>query len=219
MVESTEPTVLKTGTTTIGLTTTEGVVLAADRRASLGRSVASKRVRKVEQVHPRAAVTMAGNVGGAQAFNRQLRAEASLYESRRGEELSIDALAQVASQLLRGIPAAPLLGGVDATGPHVFSLDGGGGVIEDPYSASGSGTPYATGVLEQHYRDDLALEEGVAVARRAVASALERDTASGNGITVARITDEGVDISSYGDIAAVPVDDTVGDADDVAEVR
>src|SRR6056297_2691388 len=59
---------LKTGTTTVGLTTADGVVLATDMRASLGgRFVSNRDVQKVEQVHPRAALTMAGSVGGAQS--------------------------------------------------------------------------------------------------------------------------------------------------------
>ncbi|WP_254546308.1 proteasome subunit beta [Halomarina pelagica] len=217
--------VLKTGTTTVGLRTAEGVVLAADRRASLGgRFVSNKRAMKIEQVHPRAAVTMAGTVGGAQAFIRQLRAEASLYEARRGRPMDLDALAQTAGQLLRGTPASPVLGGVDVstasagrTGsdgraggdadangePRVFSIDGAGGVLEDAYTASGSGTTLATGALERGYREDLTLEEGVRVAVEAVASALERDTASGNGVTVARITADGVTIDTHDDVTEV----------------
>jgi len=195
----TEGPVVKTGTTTVGLVAGDGVVLAADRRASLGgRFVSNKNSVKIEQVHPTAAVTLSGSVGGGQAFIRQLRAEASLYENRRGEQMSVEALAQLAGQLIRGQQAMPVLGGVDDE-PHVFAVDGAGGVLEDAYTASGSGTQVATGTLERRYRDDLTLEEGEQVAAEAVASATERDTASGNGITVARITEDGVTIDSYDD--------------------
>jgi len=58
-----------TGTTTVGLVAADGVVLATDRRASLGgRFVSNKDVVKVEQVHPTAALTIAGSVGAAQAY-------------------------------------------------------------------------------------------------------------------------------------------------------
>ncbi|WP_254536848.1 proteasome subunit beta [Halomarina litorea] len=196
-----EDTVVKTGTTTVGLTTADGVVLAADRRASLGgRFVSNKNAVKIEQVHPRAAVTMSGSVGGAQDFIRQLRVEADLYETRRGREMSMDALARLAGNLLRGKPASPLLGGVERDGtPRVFSVDGAGGVLEDAYGATGSGMTVATGALERLYREDLSLAEGVEVAAEAVAAASERDTASGNGITVARLTADSVDIESYDD--------------------
>ena len=197
----TEDTVVKTGTTTVGLTTADGVVLAADRRASLGgRFVSNKDAVKIEQVHPRAAVTMSGSVGGAQEFIRQLRVEADLYETRRGREMSIDALARLAGTLLRGKPASPLLGGVERDGtPRIISVDGAGGVLEDAYGATGSGMTVATGALERLYREDLSLSEGVDVAAEAVAAASERDTASGNGITVARLTADSVDIDSYDD--------------------
>ncbi len=199
----TEGAVVKTGTTTVGLVASDGVVLAADRRASLGgRFVSNKNSVKIEQVHPTAAVTLSGSVGGGQAFIRQLRAEANLYENRRGEPMSVEALAQLAGQLIRGQQAMPVLGGVDDA-PRVFAVDGAGGVLEDTYTASGSGTQVATGTLERRYRDDLTLEEGVTVAAEAVASATERDTASGNGITVARITEDGVTIDSYDDIDEV----------------
>lgn len=194
-------TVVKTGTTTVALTATDGVVLAADRRASLGgRFVSNKNAVKIEQVHPRAAVTISGSVGAGQAFVRQLRANADLYESRRSKEMSVEALANVAGDLVRGQPMMPLLGGVETDGtPRVFSVDGGGGVMEDAYTASGSGMTLATGALERLYREDLSLEEAVTVAAEAVDSAAERDTASGNGLTIVRITGEGVERSSYDD--------------------
>lgn len=190
-----------TGTTSIGVTTAETVVIATDRRASLGgRVVSNKNVTKVEQVHDRAALTMVGSVGGAQSFIRSIRAEANLYEARRGKSMSIDALATLASNFLRGGPffmINPILGGVDDTGPHVYSIDPMGGLSEDDYVVTGSGMQFALGVLEQEYEDDLSHEEGIEIAARAVESASERDTASGNGITIAEVTEEGVEVHTH----------------------
>jgi proteasome beta subunit len=204
-MEAQDMTVQSTGTTTVGLVTTDGVVLAADQRSSLGgRFVSNKNATKIEQIHPTAAVTMSGSVGGAQAFIRRLRASVNLYEARRDEQMSMDALAQMAGNILRGTAAAmPVLGGVDEDGSRVFEIDGAGGVLEDVYTASGSGTSLATGALERLYHEDLTLEEGVSVASEAVDSAMERDTASGNGITVARISAEDVTIESYNDLTEV----------------
>jgi proteasome beta subunit len=197
--------VLKTGTTTVALAATDGVVLAADRRASLGgRFVANKNAIKIEPVHDRAAVTISGSVGGGQSFVRQLRVQADLYETRRGTEMSIDALAQTAANVIRGMQAQPLLGGVEADGtPRVFSIDGAGGVLEDDYVASGSGMTMATGALERLYDPEMSVEEAVSVAAEAVDAASERDTASGNGITVARITADGVQQDSYDETTEV----------------
>jgi proteasome beta subunit len=197
----------KTGTTTVGLTTDEGVVMATDMRASLGgRFISNKDVQKVEQIHPTAAITMAGSVGGAQSFIRSLRAESNLYETRRGGDISISALATLAGNFLRGGPfflVSPILGGVDEEGEHVYSLDPAGGVMRDDYTCTGSGMQMAYGVLESQYEEDLSNEEAMTVAARAVKSAVDRDTASGDGVFLAEITQEGVDINGHKDFDEV----------------
>jgi proteasome beta subunit len=191
----------KTGTTTVGLTTGEGVVMATDMRASLGgRFISNKDVQKVEQIHPTAAITMAGSVGGAQSFIRSLRAESNLYETRRGDDISISALATLAGNFLRGGPfflVSPILGGVDGEGEHVYSLDPAGGVMRDDYTCTGSGMQMAYGILESEYEEELSNEEAKAVAARAVKSAVDRDTASGDGVFLAEITEAGVDINGH----------------------
>lgn len=193
----------KTGTTTVGLATADGVVLATDMRASLaGRFISNKDIQKVEQIHPQAAITMAGSVGGAQSFIRAIRVESNLYETRRGKDMTINALATLAGNFLRGgffFFVSPILGGVDTEGNHVYSLDIAGGVMRDDYTVTGSGMQLAYGVLEQDYHDELTNDEGTQVAARAVKSAIERDTGSGDGIYLAEITDDGVDIHGHKD--------------------
>ncbi|MFC4988400.1 MULTISPECIES: archaeal proteasome endopeptidase complex subunit beta [Saliphagus] len=193
----------KTGTTTIGLTTEEGVVIATDMRASLGgRFVSNKNVQKVEQIHPTAALTLVGSVGGAQSFIKSLRAEVNLYEARNGENLSIEALATLAGNFARGGPffaIHPILGGVDEEGSHVFSIDPAGGVMEDDYTVTGSGMQLAYGLLEQEYEEGLSNEEAMEIAARGIKSAVERDTGSGNGVFLCEITEDGVDIHGHSD--------------------
>ena len=215
-------TINHTGTTTVGLTTAEGVVIATDMRASLGGAfVSSKTVQKVEQIHPTAALTLVGSVGGAQSFIRTLRAEVDLHEARRGREMSVSALATLAGNFARGGPFVainPILGGVDpdrttcdnssAHGStddahHVFTIDPAGGVMEDTYAATGSGLQLAYGVLEREYRDDLSNDEATGIAARAVRSAVERDTGSGNGVYLAEVTGDGVDIHGHRDFSEV----------------
>jgi proteasome beta subunit len=194
----------KTGTTIVGLTAGDGVVMASDMRASLGGQIVSnKNVQKVEEIQPNAALSISGSVGGAQSFVRSLRAEANLYEARRGEYMSINALSTLASNMLRGGPffiVVPILAGVDDDGPAVYGLDPSGASMSDDYTAQGSGMPYAYGVLEAEYRDDLSMDEATAVAAQAIKSASERDTASGNGIHVTKITRSEVEITGYKDI-------------------
>ncbi|ELZ09619.1 archaeal proteasome endopeptidase complex subunit beta [Natrinema thermotolerans] len=202
-----DETVNKTGTTTIGITTDEGVVIATDMRASLGgRFVSNKNVQKVEQIHPTGALTLVGSVGGAQSFISTLRAEVNLYESRRDEPMPIEALATLAGNFARGGPFRainPILGGVDSEGSHVYSIDPAGGVMADDYTVTGSGMQLAYGLLEQEYEDDLSLADAKSVAARAIKSAVERDTGSGNGVFLAEVTGEGVDIQGHEEFDAV----------------
>jgi proteasome beta subunit len=162
--------------------------------------VSSKDVQKVEQIHPTGALTIAGSVSAAQSLIRSLRSETSLYETRRGKDMSMEALSTLTSNFLRSgafFIVSPLLGGVDEDGAHVYSLDPLGGMMEEDYAVSGSGSQYALGVLEQEYEADLSVDEARSVAAHAIQSAVERDLASGNGINVAVVTDEGVDITKH----------------------
>lgn len=206
-VDSDESKVTKTGTTTIGITVdandTEGVIIATDRRASLGgRFVSSKNVVKVEQIHPTGALTLVGNVGGAQSFIKQLRAETSLYEARRREDMTMQALATLASNFARSgsfHAIRPILGGVDNEGAHVFTIDPAGGVMEQDYTVTGSGMQSAYGSLDPVVDDITTMDDARQAAATAVEAAAERDTASGNGLALATITTDGVDISTYDD--------------------
>ena len=194
---------MKTGTTTVGLKTDEGIVLATDMRASLGHMVSSKDVQKVEQIHPTGALTIAGSVSAAQNLIQTLKAETNLYEARRGKNMSMRALSTLTGNLLRSgafFVVQPILGGVDEEGSHVFSIDPAGGMTEEDYTVTGSGSQYALGVLEQEYDEDLSIDEARTVAARAIKSAVERDLASGNGINVAVVTSDGVEITRHKDI-------------------
>jgi len=198
-----DETVNKTGTTTIGISTDDGVIVATDRRASLGgRFVSNKSVQKVEQIHPTGVLTLVGSVGGAQSFIRTLRSEADLYEARKGEPMSIHALATLAGNFARGGPffaINPILGGVDEEGSHVYSIDPAGGVMEDEYTVTGSGMQLAYGTIEGEYDPEMSLDEARELAIRAIAAATERDTGSGNGVYVSTVTDEGVEIEGFED--------------------
>ncbi len=193
--------VKKTGTTTIGIATEDAAVIATDMRASLGgRFVSNKNVQKVEQIHTTAALTLVGSVGGAQSFIRTLRAEANLYETRRDEQISMTALSTLAGNFARGGPffaINPILGGIDDEGSHVYSIDPAGGVMEDDYTVTGSGLTVAYGTLEDRYEPDMSLEAAQRAAVASVEAAAERDTGSGNGVYLATVTDEGVDIDDY----------------------
>ena len=112
------------------------------------------------------------------------------------------ALATLAGNFARGGPffaINPILGGVDEEGHHVYSIDPAGGVVKDDYTVTGSGMQVAYGLLEQEYEPGLSNEEAKTVAARAIRNAAERDTGSGNGVYLAEITGDGVDIQGHED--------------------
>ena len=180
------------GTTTIGITAGDSVVLATEQRASMGNLVASKTAKKIYQVTDDAAMTISGGVGDGQNLAKTLKVEANLYEMRRGKPITMTGLASMAGNVMRSyfFYVVPLLGGVDEEGAHVFSLDPAGGVMEEEFASTGSGSTMAYGVLEDGYNDELTLDEAKTLAVRALESAMERDTASGNGIILSEITPE-----------------------------
>lgn len=204
--EAADATGLDTGTTVVGVVADGGarasdddqpaIVLATDRRASLGRMVASKSVRKVEQVAEGAAMAYSGSVSGADALATSLRSQISLYETRRGTRMSTTALGNLVANALRETQfgVQPVVAAVDDSVAKLFSYDGAGGRTEAEYAAVGSGTPYAYGHLEDAFESGLDVDDATALAERAVAVATERDTASGNGICRAVVTEAGVSI-------------------------
>ena len=182
------------GTTTVGLICKDGVVLATERRATMGNYIASKSAKKIFRIADRVAMTTAGAVGDAQFLARLISIEAKLYEIRKEEEPTIRAIATLLSNILNSVRFFPyfvqlLVGGVDKRGPSIYSIDLIGGAIEEKdIVATGSGSPTAYGVLEDRYSPDMTTDEGVELAVRAIYSAMRRDSASGDGIDVVKIT-------------------------------
>ena len=182
----------------------DAVVLASDRRASLGRMVSSKDAEKVHPIGRSAALAFTGSVSGAQALVADLDAERRLYELRRGRAMSTTALAGYASTVMRRqqYGVQHLLGGVDDEGARLLTFDAGGSVLAQPFAADGSGGPFAYGTLEAGYEDGIGVADAETLAARAVAAASERDTASGNGLQLVTVTADGVDARVYDDPAA-----------------
>ncbi|NYB27551.1 MAG: archaeal proteasome endopeptidase complex subunit beta [Methanobacteriaceae archaeon] len=182
------------GTTTLGLTCKDGVVFATERRATMGNLIAHKVADKIFRIDDHIGATIAGSVSHAQTLMKFITAESALYRLRNGEEIGVESLATLTSNILRSGPlyVQTLLGGVDTKGPSLFSLDPAGGVIKDMMISTGSGSMVTYGVLEDRYSEDIYVEEGVDLAIRGIRAAMERDAFSGNGIRVATITkDEG----------------------------
>jgi len=186
---------LKKGTTTVGLICEDSVILASEKRATMGSFIASKAAKKIYQVDDRMGLTTAGIVGDAQTLVRLISVEARLYKIRRQEPMTVKAMTTLLSNVLSGQRFFPylvqlLVGGIDRNGAHIFSIDPfGGNTDEREIAATGSGSPIAYGVLEDRYSKDISVEEGVALAIQALHSAMKRDSASGEEMEVVRITE------------------------------
>ncbi len=189
----------KHGTTTIGMITKEGAVIAADKRATMGYLIAHKSVDKVLPITDSILMTTAGMVGDAQMLAKYLKAELELYEIRKDKKITIKAASTLLSNILYGnrftVPfyVQLILAGKDDSGYHIFSLSPDGSNLKDDYVSTGSGSVMAYGVLEDKYKKDMSLEEGISLAARALKSAMARDVASGNGIDIFTITEKGIE--------------------------
>ena len=187
----------KTGTTTVGLICKDGVLLAAESKASAGYIVVNKEVQKVFQVDDRIGVTIAGMVSDGQQLINLLKAEINLHKLESGEEMKVEAVANLLANIMYARRWYPyftqvIVGGVDSEGYHLFSFDPSGSCIKEKYVSTGSGSPFVYGILEKDFRENMSLEEGKKLIKEAIKSASERDMASGGEkIWIAEITKEG----------------------------
>jgi len=191
---------IKSGTTTTGLICQDGVVLAAERKATMGYMVASKKDLKVIKIAPHIGMTQAGMVGDLQALGRYLKAETKLYELKNKKRISVKAAAALMANILYSgrwsffpYMIQLILAGHDEEGSHLFVLHPDGSKLEEKkFFSTGSGSPFAFGVLETNYKKGLSIEEGKKVAVKAIRAAVERDIASGGeGMDVAVIDKDG----------------------------
>ena len=192
MMMENQPNVLKTGTSTIGITFDGGVVVGADHRATMGHFIANKSVQKLFQISNSIALTTAGLVGHAQSLSRTLAAELKLYELKEGNAMTVKGAATLTANILVGRPhyVQLLIVGVDSSGSSVYSIDSAGGSIPDVYCATGSGSPYMYGVLEDQFKEGMDEKSALKVAAKSLLASAQRDAASGNGMDLAVITAE-----------------------------
>ncbi|USS40324.1 archaeal proteasome endopeptidase complex subunit beta [Thermococcus aggregans] len=187
----------KTGTTTVGIKLKDGVVLAADTQASLDHMVETLNIKKILPITDRIAITTAGSVGDLQALARMLEAEARYYQFTWGRPMTAKAMANLLSNILNESKWFPYMVQIIIGGyveePTLASLDPLGGLIFDNYTATGSGSPFAIAILEDGYKEDMAIEEAKELAIRAVRTAGKRDVYTGERkIQVVTITKDGM---------------------------
>lgn len=194
---------LKTGTTTIGFHYKDGVILAADRRATAGHMIVDKRIKKAVLVNDRMALTTAGSVSELQFLLKLFRAEVKLKEVHTNREMLIkeagNLLAQMVYTSIRRPTMMPsivhfLFAGKDNNGFHLYDIYPDGSLTEiDTFVASGSGSVFALGALETLWKENMSESEAKDLAMKAINTALQRDSASGDGIVIVRINKDGAE--------------------------
>jgi proteasome beta subunit len=186
------------GAATVGITFENGVVIGAEKRVLWGYTVVSKTGKKVFPITDKIIVGSAGVSGDYQMLSSFLVAESNLFELENRRSITVNAAAQLLSNILFSRKYMPyltqtLIGGVDPDGSHLYSLDLAGSLIEETYAAVGTATSLVLGVLEANYRKDLTKEEAVQLAIKAIRSATRRDAMSGDGIDLLVVTPEGIE--------------------------
>jgi proteasome beta subunit len=189
------------GATTIGVVFDDGVILASEKRVSYGYMIMSRVAKKVFKLTDTIGAACAGLVSDMQVLIREVEAYANLFQLDTSRPLAVKSAAKLMSNLLFNRRMFPLItqtivGGIDDEGASLYVLDVLGSVIPDKYTAVGSGSEIAFGVLEQGFKENLTQKEAKDLVTRAIKSAVSRDVMSGDGVDFLIITKEGINEES-----------------------
>lgn len=182
------------GATTIGLTFKNGVILASERRVSYGHFVMSKTGKKVFRITDKVGAACAGLIGDMQNLVREAAAYTNLYTLEVGRGATVRTTAKIMGSLLMHRRLFPYLTQTIVAGVEndehskLFVLDPLGSVIEDQYTAIGTGAEIAIGVLEAEYNEELDEKKALSIIKKAMKSATARDAGSGDDIDILIIT-------------------------------
>jgi proteasome beta subunit len=197
------------GTTVLGLRYADGIVMAGDRRATAGYTIADARMKKVFAADDFSAIAIAGAAGQAVETVRLFQLELEHYEKLTGDRLSLEGKANRLAQMIRanfplavqGLVVVPLFGGYDEgrNEGRLFYYDATGGRWEEEdYQATGSGAQPAKNSLKKRWRLGLDHEEAMRVAVEALIDAAEDDVATGGPDLARRIFPVVVTVTSEG---------------------
>jgi len=196
--------ILRTGTTILGIVCKDGVVMASDRQSTAGTIVMKKKKEKTVRIGEHLLFSGAGVSSTIQKTAKILEAELRLKELRSKSKPTVKQAANLLGTIIynnirqftrvEDIVGA-LLGGINEDGTYeLYTIDPSGNIdfVEDYDANFGSGMPFFLGLLERQYKEDMTVKEGVELAIEALKSSTQRDIGSGYGIDVFTITKEGI---------------------------
>ncbi|MFH8662216.1 proteasome subunit beta [Streptomyces afghaniensis] len=189
------------GTTVLALTYGDGVLIAGDRRATMGNLIAQRDLEKVHPADDHTAVAFAGSVGLALDLVKLYQVELTHFEKVEGIPMTLAAKATRLATMIRGnlgqamqgLAVVPLLAGYDPAAPEggrgrIFGFDVAGGRYEKfGFHAEGSGSPYARGALKKLFRPGMSRREAALAALQALYDAADDDSATGGPDLTRRI--------------------------------
>ncbi|XP_023815700.1 proteasome subunit beta type-7-like [Oryzias latipes] len=191
------PKPLKTGTTIAGVVFKDGVVLGADTRATSSEVVADKMCAKIHYISPNIYCCGAGTAADTEKTTDLLSSNLTVFSLNSGRNprvvMAVNILQDMLYRYHGQIGANLILGGVDCTGNHLYTVGPYGSVNKVPYLAMGSGDLAALGILEDRFKHDLELEKAKELVRDAIHAGIMSDLGSGNNIDICVITKQGVD--------------------------
>lgn len=184
------------GTTTLAFKFQGGIIVSVDSRATQGAYIASGSVKKVIEINPYLLGTMAGGAADCQFWERDLGRQCRMYELRNKERISVAAASKLLANTMfqyrgYGLSMGTMITGWDKTGPQLFYVDNDATRLKGNLFSVGSGSTYAYGVLDNHYRMDLSVEEAIELGKRAITHATYRDASSGGINNVYHVTESG----------------------------
>jgi proteasome beta subunit len=217
------------GTTVLGFSYAEGVIVAGDRRATAGYAIADDKMRKVFAADDYSAIAIAGAAGMAVEMVKLFQLELEHYEKLTGDRLSLEGKANRLAQLIRqnfplamqGLVVVPLFGGYDERRGQgrLFYYDATGGRWEEEdYQATGSGSQSAKNSLKKRWRPGLTREDALRVAVEALLDASEDDVATGGPNINRRIFPTVLTVSASG-AEEIPEDEVAAASTSVMEER
>lgn len=202
---------IKKGTTTCALTCKDGVVLAADTRASAGLFIADRHVMKIQKVDGHLAMTIAGGVADAQNLVDTMRYNANIFKLANREPMPVKSAARLCSNILFNNRYFPyyvqiiMAGYTKEEGGRIYNIDLFGSLTTEKFISTGSGSPVAYGYLESEFKEGMGVNEAYKVAMHAIAAAIRRNAGTGDSINVAIIDKDGYRELSKEQKAAVGV--------------
>jgi 20S proteasome subunit beta 2 len=179
---------MKTGTTIVGIVYKNGVVLGADTRATEGPIVCDKNCEKIHHISKKIWCCGAGTSADTENVTGLISSQLELHRLATGSEPRVvTACTRLKQHLYKyqgHVSAALVLGGVDATGAHLYTVYPHGSTDRLPYATMGSGSLAAMAEFEAHYKDDMDEKEAIDLVDRAIQAGIFNDLGSGGQVDI-----------------------------------